>query len=127
MSGKVIHFELPADNLERAQKFYQHVFGWKTTSMHGHGYVLVGTTPSDANGRPTEPGGINGGMLPRQDPIQNVVITIHVDDIDAAAKKIENLGGTLVRKKLPVASIGFAAYFRDPEGNVLGLWQDARK
>lgn len=126
MADKVVHFEIPTDNLDRAQKFYADVFGWKMNKEPTLDYVLVGTSPTDAQGRPTQPGAINGGMLKRQEPIQNVVITIHVPNIDAAARKIEKAGGKVVRKKMPVGPIGFAAYFQDSEGNVVGLWQDAK-
>lgn len=66
-------------------------------------------------------------MLAPQEPVKNPVITIQVDDIDASLKRIEQLGGSVVRKKMAVGDTGFAAYFKDSEGNVLGLWQDARK
>jgi hypothetical protein len=125
MAGRVVHFELPADDLERARAFYAATFGWDIRSMPGMGYSLIRTTPTDERGVPTEPGAINGGMLLRQAPITAPVITIRVADIDAALRAVASHGGAVVRGKLPVGPIGFAAYFRDPEGNVLGLWQDA--
>jgi predicted enzyme related to lactoylglutathione lyase len=124
MSGRVVHFELPVDDVERAQGFYREAFGWDVNSLPGMGYTLIGTTPSGENG-PTEPGAINGGMLVRQDPVRVPVITIEVDDIDAALKTVESLGGRTVRESLPVGDMGFAAYFTDTEGNVVGLWQNA--
>ncbi len=126
MSGRVVHFELPADDVDRAQTFYREAFGWAVNSAPGMGYTLLGTTPSDSNGVPTEPGGINGGMLLRQSPISHPVITVQVDDIDQALQRIEELGGKAVRGKESVGPIGFAAYFADSEGNVVGLWQAAR-
>ena len=123
MADKVVHFELPADNLERAEYFYQSAFGWSVNSMPGMGYTLVGTAPSGPDGTPTEPGAINGGMLKRQPPIQNPVITVQVRDIDDALARIQALGGRVVRGREPVVNVGFAAYFADSEGNVLGLWQ----
>jgi predicted enzyme related to lactoylglutathione lyase len=87
------------------------------------GYTLVQTTPSGKDGSPTAPGAINGGMLTRQAPIKNPVITIEVASIDDSLKQIEKLGGRVVRDKQPVGNMGFAAYFSDSEGNVLGLWQ----
>ncbi|HVH65974.1 MAG TPA: VOC family protein [Candidatus Acidoferrum sp.] len=123
MADRVTHFELPADNVERAQTFYREAFGWSINA--GTGYTLLGTTPTDKTGAPTEPGAINGGMLSRQAPITSPVITIEVKNIDESIGKIERLGGRVVRGKQPVAQIGFAAYFADSEGNVLGLWQSA--
>lgn len=125
MADKVVHFELPADNLPRAQNFYQRAFDWSINTMPGMGYSLIQTTPSGKNGSPTEPGAINGGMLARQAPIKNPVITIEVASIDESLTKIESLGGRALRKKEPVGDMGFAAYFSDSEGNVLGLWQTA--
>lgn len=125
MADKVVHFELPADDLERAHNFYRRAFDWSINTVPGMGYSLVQTTPSGKNGSPNEPGAINGGMLARQAPIKNPVITIEVASIDESLKKIEGLGGRTVRKKEPVGDMGFAAYFSDSEGNVVGLWQTA--
>jgi predicted enzyme related to lactoylglutathione lyase len=125
MADSVVHFEIPAGSVERAQKFYRQAFGWKISPMPGVGYSLVSTTPSGKNGMPTKRGAINGGMLARQDPIRDPVITIQVGSIDTAVKKIARLGGSVVRGKEPVMTMGFAAYFKDSEGNVLGLSQNA--
>lgn len=126
MPDKVVHFELPTDDLERAKRFYKETFGWSIHQDPGEGYALVSTVATDAQGRPKEPGAINGGMLRRTDPIRQIVITINVDSIDEAARRIERAGGKLIRKKQPVGPIGFAAYFQDPEGNVVGLWENAK-
>ena len=120
----VVHFEIPADNPKRAQKFYSTVFGWNINSMPDMGYALLGTTEVDKNQMPTKPGAINGGMLKRQAPVKSVVITINVASIDDAAKKIVKQGGKVVRKKSKVGDMGYAAYFKDTEGNVIGLWQN---
>lgn len=126
MSGKVVHFELPADDMARARQFYEKSFGWTIREEPGHGYALVSTVPTDKNGMPTQAGAINGGMLKRQEPIRQLVVTVDVDSIDQAVARIENAGGKIIRGKQPVGQIGFAAYFRDPEGNVLGLWENAK-
>jgi uncharacterized protein len=122
---RVVHFEIPADNLTRAKKFYNTVFGWNMNEMPEMEYVMVGTTESNENGMPKEPGAINGGMLERQDPVKSTVVTINVKNIDQAAAMIEKNGGKIVRPKMPVGDMGFAAYFKDSEGNVVGLWQNA--
>jgi uncharacterized protein len=122
MSGRVVHFEIPADDLKRAEGFYRDVFEWEINSIPGMGYTLVQTTPSTTRG-PTEPGAINGGMLSRQTPITAPVITIEVDNIDTALKTIETRGGSTVRERMPVGDMGFAAYFADTEGNIVGLWE----
>lgn len=121
---KVVHFEIPADNLARAKKFYNTVFGWKMNEIPEMEYVMVGTVESNEDGMPKETGAINGGMLERQDPVKSPVITINVKNIDQAAEAIEKNGGKIVRPKMAVGDMGFAAYFKDTEGNVIGLWQN---
>lgn len=121
---KVVHFEIPADNLARAKKFYNTVFGWKMNEIPEMEYVMVGTVESNEDGMPKETGAINGGMLERQDPVKSPVITINVKNIDQAAEVIEKNGGKIVRPKMAVGDMGFAAYFKDTEGNVIGLWQN---
>jgi predicted enzyme related to lactoylglutathione lyase len=125
MSDAVVHFELPADDLPRAQRFYQEAFGWVMNSMPEMGYVMVSTTPADEQGMPQKPGAINGGMLARQEPVSAPVVTVQVQSVDQALQRIEQLGGTVVRGKDPVGEMGFAAYFKDTEGNVVGLWETA--
>lgn len=125
MSGRVVHFEVPADDLERARNFYQEAFGWNLSSMPEVNYTVVSTTPTDGQGRPTEPGAINGGMFQREAPLSSPVITIEVDDVDKALETVESLGGATVRAKESVTGMGFAAYFTDSEGNLMGLWENA--
>ena len=122
---KIVHFEIPADNLARAKKFYSTVFGWKMNEMPEMDYVIVQTVELDENGMPKEQGAINGGMLKREDPVKSPVVTISVKSIDEAAKTIEKNGGKIIRSKMPVGDMGFAAYFKDTEGNAIGLWQNA--
>src|SRR4051794_29554373 len=66
MNGRVVHFEIPYDDGDRARGFYREAFGWQLQSMPGMGYTLVSSGPSDDTG-PTEPGFINGGMMSRDD------------------------------------------------------------
>ena len=125
---KVVHFELPADNVERAKTFYKSAFGWDISQYPGMEYHMVTTAEVDQKTRMLkEAGAINGGLTKRDNQVKNTVITIDVQDIDTALKNIEKLGGHMVRKKEPVADMGFTAYFKDTEGNIVGLWQSARK
>jgi predicted enzyme related to lactoylglutathione lyase len=127
VTGEVVHFEIPADDVERAKRFYKDAFGWNISAYPGMDYHMVGTGPSDERGMPKNMGVINGGMMKRQEPVKSTVVTIRVDDLDAATKKVEKLGGKVVRKKAPVGDMGFTAYFKDSEGNIVGLWQDSKK
>ena len=89
-------------------------------------YTMISTTPSDENGMPKKAGAINGGMPMRNDMVKATVVTIDVKSIDDAIVKIEKLGGKRFGDKMPVGEMGWAAYFRDTEGNVVGLWQSAQ-
>src|SRR6266568_1134066 len=125
---RVVHFEIPADNEERAKTFYQKAFGWDISKYPGMEYHMVGTTEVDQKTRqPTAPGAINGGLTKRKSEVKNTVITVDVADIEATLKNVEKLGGKTVRKKEPVTDMGFTAYFKDTEGNIVGLWQSARR
>jgi predicted enzyme related to lactoylglutathione lyase len=120
---KVVHFEIPVDNVERAQKFYKNAFDWAINPVPELKYTLVNTVEVDQMNMPKETGAINGGIMQRGDTIKCPVLTISVQDIDKAIKKIEALGGKIVQGKMEVPNMGVTAYFKDTEGNVLGLWQ----
>jgi predicted enzyme related to lactoylglutathione lyase len=125
MSGRVVHFEIPFDDGDRARRFYGEAFGWQLQSMPGMGYTLVSTGPTGDRG-PTEAGFVNGGMMGRSDsPSSTPILVVDVDSIDKALDRIGELGGEVVLAKQPVGDMGFSAYFRDPEGNVIGLWETA--
>lgn len=123
--NKVIHFELPFDDKERAKKFYNESFGWEFDEIPEIGYTGVRTTPTDENSNPLEPGAINGGLTKRAKDTPTPVITVHVDSIEEAIKKIEASGGQSISSKGEVPHMGYYAYVKDTEGNVIGLWQDA--
>jgi predicted enzyme related to lactoylglutathione lyase len=122
---RVVHFEVPFDDADRAHTFYREAFGWQLQSMPGMGYTMVTTTSTDESGRPSEAGGINGGMLAKQGPISGPVITVGVEDLDASLARIEKLGGKVAIGRQAVGDMGFSAYVHDTEGNLIGLWQNA--
>jgi uncharacterized protein len=119
----IVHFEIPADNTARASEFYKKAFGWMINPMPEFDYVMIGTTESDENGVPKNAGRINGGMAKRGGPVEHIVVTIGVDDIDKTLASVEKLGGKTVQAKMPIGEMGFTAYFKDTEGNVVGLFQ----
>lgn len=125
MTGRVVHFEIPADDMARASEFYRSAFGWQLGEVPGMDYAMVGTTPTDESGAPTDPGAINGGMFKRQGPMTAPTIVIDVEDIDKALEIVNGLGAETVVPRQPVMEMGFSAYFRDTEGNLVGLWQNA--
>jgi len=124
MSGRVVHFEIPFDDGDRARDFYQTTFGWDFTPMPEMSYTMVSTGPMAEQG-PSEPGYIGGGMMQRGEPFQGPIITVDVEDIDATLAAIEQHGGKTVTPRQAVGQMGFTAYFNDPEGNLMGLWQNA--
>lgn len=124
MSGKVVHFEIPFDDADRAGAFYSSAFGWQVMPMPEMGYTMVTTGPSGDTG-PTEPGFINGGMFARRDDFTAPNIVIDVPDIEAALTAVGDAGGSTVTERMAVGDMGFAAYFKDTEGNLVGLWQTA--
>lgn len=127
MSGKLVHFEIPFDDGDRARKFYGYTFGWQVAEMPEMNYTIAMTGPSDPETGPTEPGFINGGMFERSDefPGKSPTLVIDVPSIDEAVTKIEAAGGKKLTDKMAVGEMGFASYFEDTEGNLLGLWENA--
>ena len=125
MSGRVVHFEVPFEDAERAKEFYREVFDWQIQAMPEMEYNIVSTGPVSDEGMPTEPGYIGGGMMQRQAPVNTPVVTLAVDDIDGTLAAVEKHGGSSLGGKMPVGDMGFAAYFTDSEGNVMGLWENA--
>ncbi len=116
--GRVIHFEIHADDPERATQFYSEVFGWRFDKWEGPvDYWLATTGPDD------QPG-INGAVMRRRDPAGSVYNTIQVDDVDAAIASVTAHGGTVVLPKMAVPGVGYLFYFKDTEGNIFGAMHD---
>jgi uncharacterized protein len=124
MSGRVVHFEIPYDDGDRAREFYERAFGWQVMHIPDMGYTLVMSGPSGDQG-PTEPGFINGGMMQRQGPFTAPNLVIEVDDLEAALATVAEAGGSTVEERQAVGDMGFSAYFTDTEGNLVGLWETA--
>ena len=121
--NKVVHFEIPADDLARAKEFYGSTFGWQLKDEPEMDYVMAITVKTGDKG-PEEPGAINGGIPNRNGIVKVPSFAIDVDDIDEALEKIKAAGGEVVREKTSVGEMGSIAYFKDTEGNLLSLWQN---
>lgn len=114
---RIVHFEIHAENVDRARQFYSAVFGWKFTSWGGpEEYWLVST------GDPGEPG-IDGGLMKRRDPAGSVYNTIDVSDLDRSIEQVTAAGGQIVVPRMPIPGVGWLAYFKDTEGNIFGMAQ----
>src|ERR1043165_891489 len=108
--ARPVHFEIHADDPQRAIAFYSGVFGWSITQWSDQPYWLVSTGPSD------QPG-IGGAILPRMgerpaagSPIVGMVNTVQVDDLDASLDKAFGLGGALALDKMVIPGVGTVAY-----------------
>ena len=131
MDHTVVHFEIPADNPERAAKFYRDLFGWdikqyEGTAAGGIDYWMVNTVPTGPDGMPERPG-VNGGMMKRMYPGQPPVNYIAVDDVDEFIGKAERLGAKVLMGKHPVPGMGWFAQLNDTEGNLFAIWQNDEK
>ena len=124
---KVVHFEIPAEDMNRAQDFYAKVFGWQIQAMPDMNYTIVRTAETDEKFMIKEPGAINGGMFKRTDVLKSPVIVINVADIKQACEQVKSNGGQVIKEPSPVGEMGHVAYFKDTEGNVVGLWQDNKR
>lgn len=113
----IVHFDVPAEDVGRAKKFYSALFGWKFESFPEMEYNLITTTNLD--GTP----GVGGGMGKRMDPSQRITNYFGVQSIDEAMKEVRRLGGTLLTGKMAVPGMGYLANCMDTEGNPFGLWE----
>lgn len=114
--SRVIHFEIPASDPERASAFYQKAFGWKIEKWPGPTEYWMVTT--GAEGAP----GINGGLM-KNTAVKTTTNTIGVDSVDAAIDAVKSAGGKLVMPKTPIPTVGYFAYCEDSEGNLFGVMQ----
>jgi len=125
MIDKVTWFELPADDLERASKFYSEIFGWKTPDMGmGDGSLLAQTAQSGEDMQPLEKGTINGSIALRSETFNKPHIVITVDDLDMKIKKVISAGGKVVQERQEVDGMMAFAIVSDTEGNNVGIIQN---
>ena len=117
MNNRVVHFEIPSDNPEKAIEFFQTVFGWNFQKLGTEDYWLATTVDENSPG-------INGALMKKKDPRQPVVNTILVENIEDYIQKIESAGRKIVVAKMPVPNVGYLAYFMDPDNNIHGIWEE---
>jgi uncharacterized protein len=121
--GRPVHFEIHAGDPERAVAFYSTVFGWQANRWGEVPYWLLGT----GEGQP----GVDGALVVREgrapgpdDPVNGATLFVSVDDVDATSAAVLASGGQQVTDKAAVPGIGWIAYYRDSEGNLLGALQE---
>jgi predicted enzyme related to lactoylglutathione lyase len=112
----IINFEIPADDLERAQEFYSGLFGWEIKEVTGRkDYFTIKGTGTNS---------VGGGLIKRFRPQQTIINYVGVPSIDEYISRVEALGGTIAVKKKAVRGTGFFAICRDTENNAFGMWEE---
>jgi predicted enzyme related to lactoylglutathione lyase len=117
---KVVHFEIPFDNKNRATKFYKDIFGWDLIDIPDMGYVMVHAAQTDDDNMVTDKGAINGGLFQRNEDASAPIVVIQVASIDKTIIKVKESGGRLVTPKQSIPN-GSYARVADCEGNVIGI------
>ena len=123
---KVVHFEIPFDDKQRAMNFYTSAFGWQLTDMPDMNYVMARSVDVDDKHMPKEAGAINGGIFPRPKEAPHPTIYLGVASVNATIKKVEAAGGKVVTPHTPIPGMGAYARVADTEGNVIGLFESQR-
>jgi len=116
----VVHFEIPANNVEKLSEFYKKLFGWKFEKMSIDpvgDYWIIHTKDE------MESPGANGAMLKKMHPDHKPVNYVFVESVDEYSKKIQSLGGKIIVPKTPIPNMGAFAVGLDPEGNTIGIFE----
>jgi predicted enzyme related to lactoylglutathione lyase len=118
-----IHFEIHAENPERAMAFYRDLLGWEFSKWGNEPYWLVKTGEKETPG-------IDGGLMQRRgpgptdmQPVNAFVCTVDVANLDDMVKRVTSLGGTIALPRMPIPTVGWLAYAKDTEGNLFGMMQ----
>lgn len=115
--SKIVHFEIPVDDPDRASAFYRSALGWEISGFGNQPYWLVRAGADDE-------AGANGALITRSEVHRTPVVIAGVDDIDAALSRVQQSGGLIAHEKVPIPGVGWSAYVVDSEGNTIGLFQD---
>ena len=115
-ASSLVWFEIPADNHERAKKFYRSLFGWKITPFAGMAdYEHIDTGGADASP--------DGGLMKRMHPTHTITTYISVPSVTRFMAKVEKLGGTICKPKTAVPQMGYFAICQDTENNAFAIWE----
>ncbi len=114
--SKIVHFEIPVDDPQRAVAFYHDVLDWDITAFGQEQYWLV------RGGEDEEPGA-NGALVGREELHRSPVLVAGVADLDDALARAQKRGGVVIQGKLPIPGVGWSAYISDSEGNTIGFFQ----
>jgi predicted enzyme related to lactoylglutathione lyase len=115
----IVHFDVTAENPERAKRFYQEIFDWKIERPPGPmDYHLIATTDLDGESS------VGGGLGKREGTEPGIVVYIGVKSLDEYVSKVDKLGGKIIQPKTAVPGWGYLAVCLDTENNAFGLWED---
>jgi len=115
-AGSIVWFEIPADNVERAKKFYGSLFGWNIEKFPG----VTDYWHIDTGGGDDTP---DGGLMARKQPEQPITNYVNVSSVNESAAKVEKLGGKICKPKTAVPQMGYFAICQDTENNMFALWE----
>ncbi|XHH08236.1 MAG: VOC family protein [Candidatus Bathyarchaeia archaeon] len=122
MDHTIIHFEIPANDVEKIKKFYTELFGWKINKSPSMEYYNIETVPMDEKGNLQRPG-VNGGLYKREQPQQQALNYVYVESVEEYSKKVAALGGQVLVAKTEIPQMGWFAVAKDPEGNTFGIFE----
>ena len=115
---KIVHFEINAENPLRAKNFYENVFDWKVEKWEGPiEYWVISAGEEDEEG-------INGGLQKRENKDDHIFNYVGVESVDKTLKKIKENRGEILKPKSPIPGVGYYAFFKDTEGNRLGIMEE---
>lgn len=123
----VVHFEMPYEDAARVMEFYKKALGWDMTLFANMGDYVTATTAETKNGRPTQPGTINGGFWKKDEskPAQVPSFVVAVEDIEVAMTAVKAAGGEILGDPVDIPTVGRYVSFYDTEGNRVSLLQPA--
>jgi predicted enzyme related to lactoylglutathione lyase len=121
MAPTIVHFEIPSDNIERAKKFYNNLFGWNMEKVPGPMEYWMFATGTNTNSKSEQT--ISGGVMERKMSNEPITIYIGVESVNDYAKKVEELGGKVIKPRTEVAGYGWFAVCMDTENNLFALWE----
>lgn len=132
MNNDIRHFAINADDVERARRFYEKVFGWRTEPYGPPKFYRIFTGSEKEGGGKADPAGhiglgtlSQGALQGRRELLKGQKMigfecTVGVEDVDKIAKAVVANGGRIVMEKTTLLGIGDLIFFEDTEGNVAG-------
>lgn len=123
--SNIAYFEIPADDIRRAKKFYAGLLDWEFMPSRVPGIpVEYWNISTGKSGKDT----LNmGGLYQRKEPSSRMLMYAVVKDIDTALAKVEELGGKIISPKMTLDAVGTLVTIIDSEGNLIGLWEREKK